>query len=135
MTRAVTEFGAADARAVLARFRPPGDEQLDDDTSSADDERSVATDDAPAAEPPPREATSEADRAVIVRRYVEAAQRKVYRRTFTPQQAARGGTDYARRHARFEKEFARLTVAVVGVDFTEDDARAVLREYGPQKPT
>ena len=39
MTRAVTEFGAADARAVLARFRPPGDEQLDDDTSSADDER------------------------------------------------------------------------------------------------
>ena len=93
MTRAVTEFGAADARAVLARFRPPGDEQLDDDTSSADDERSVATDDAPAAEPLPREATSEADRAVIVRRYVEAAQRKVYRRTFTPQQAARGGTD------------------------------------------
>ena len=69
---------------------------------------------------------------MLVRRYVEAAQRKVYQRTYTPQQAAHGGTDYTRRHARFEKEFARLTVAVVGVQFTQADARAVLREYGPQ---
>ena len=75
-------------------------------------------------------------RAASVLRFVEAAQTKVYRANYTPEQVA--GLDakamkaYARKHKKFEAEFARQTKAVVDAEFSQEDAREVLAQYAPE---
>ena len=66
-----------------------------------------------------------------------AAQRKTLPggATYTPAQLAaldaKQRKRYAKFHGKVAKEFARMTTAVVGVQFSREEADAVLAEYRP----
>ena len=42
---------------------------------------------------------------------------------------AKSAKNYKKKHAKFEKEFGRQTKAVIGVQFSQEDARKTLVEY------
>ena len=75
------------------------------------------------------------ERVASVRRYVEAAQLKVYRASYTPAQVtaldAKAMKAYARKHKKFEAEFARQTKAAVPTEFSQEEAGDILAQYAP----